>query len=224
VQVKNDFPEVYQFDASDAPSVHTWWNTLGSKWVRVNIVTDTLGNVVGTSGTSRELTGGADRDLLKALRKESDVVVLGGSTVRAEPDSIPRKSPVAIVSQSGDVPLEALKRARGRITILHGRGATIPAFADGVVLKEFTGAAILSALRKLGYKRIVFEGGPTLASLILQSGLVDELCQTISPQLGIRVPELALVDVAGSLSNVAHDDAGFRYTRRVTNGAPQKSS
>ena len=223
MQVNNDFPEVYQLDASDAPSVQTWWNTLGAKWVRVNIVTDTLGNVVGASGTSRDLSGGADRDILRALRNLSDVVVLGGATVRAEPDAIPRKPHVVIVSRTGDVPLDALTRARGRITILHGRGATIPEVAHGIVLREFTGDAIVTAIRKLGYKRIVVEGGPTLASLVLRSGLVDELCQTISPQLGIRVPDLAMSEVSGVLTNVAHDDAGFRYTRRVPNGAPREA-
>lgn len=222
MRVQNDFPEVFEFDASDSPSAQTWWDTLGEKWVRVNIVTDTIGNTVGATGTSRDLTGGADRDVLSALRAISDVVVIGGATLRAEPDAMPRKKPVVVVSKSADVPLEALKRARGNVTILHGRNAVVPSLARGVVLRQFTAESILKAVASLGHDRVVVEGGVTIARLFAASSSVTEWCQTISPKVGQRRPELVAPDFGGTLSNVAHDASGFRYTRRIPNGAPRQ--
>lgn len=224
MKISNDYPEVFEFDSRESVSGQTWWNTLGDKWVRVNLITDALGNTVGGSRSSRDLSGGADRDVLAALRAEADVILIGGETVRAEPDCIPRNNDVVIVSNSGNIPLSAIARARGRITVLHGHSGNPPSPTSGVVLKEFTGNAIIKAVRALGYKKIVCEGGPSLAQLLVDDGVVDEWCQTISPKLGQRIPELVAPDFGGVLRNVAHDDEGYRYLRHRRNGAPLISS
>ena len=224
MKISNDHPAVFDFDSRDSARGQTWWNTLGDDWVRVNLISDWLGNLVGDSRSSRDLTGGADRELLSALRAEADVVLVGGETVRVEPDCIPRQTDVVIVSQSGDIPLSALTRARGRITVLHGGSGSTPRPADGVVLKEFTGKAIIAAVRALGYRKIVCEGGPTLASQLADSGFVDEWCQTLSPKLGRRVPDRIAPQFTGTLTNVAHDDEGYRYLRWSRNGAPQMTT
>ena len=220
MKVSNDYPAVFEFDSRDSESASTWWNNLGDRWVRVNLITDCLGNTVGDSRSSRDLTGGADRDLLSALRAEADVILIGGETVRTEKDSIPRNKDVVIVSKSGNVPLSAISRARGRITVLHDRSASAPSPANGVVLRQFTGAAIIKAVSALGYRKIVCEGGPTLARNLLKAQVVDEWCQTLSPKLGQRVPDLVAPDFGGTLFNVAHDDDGYRYLRWRRNGAP----
>jgi riboflavin biosynthesis pyrimidine reductase len=224
MKVSNDYPEVFEIDSRDSASASTWWNTLGEQWVRVNLITDCLGNTVGDSRSSRDLTGGADRDLLSALRSNADVVLIGGETVRTEADCIPRNTDVVIVSRSGIVPIRAISRARGRITVLHDRSSSAPGSTTGVVLRQFTGAAIIKAVRALGYKKIVCEGGPTLARNLLKAQVVDEWCQTLSPKLGHRVPELTAPDFGGTLVNVAHDDEGYRYLRWRRNGAPQMSA
>jgi len=220
MRVHNDFPEVFEFDSHDVAAAASWWNTPGDGWVRVNLITDSLGNTVGDSRSSRDLTGGADRDLLTALRAEADVILIGGETVRSEVDCIPRSKDVVIVSKSGNVPLSAISRARGRITVLHDKSATAPNPTVGVVLRQFTGHAIINAVRKLGYSKIVCEGGPTLARNLLEAQVVDEWCQTLSPRLGKNVPELLAPHFDGTLANLAHDDDGFRYLRWSRNGAP----
>jgi len=220
MKVSNDYPAVFEFDSRDSESASNWWNNLGDRWVRVNLITDCLGNTVGDSRSSRDLTGGADRDLLSALRAEADVILIGGETVRTETDSIPRNKDVVIVSKSGNVPLSAISRARGRITVLHDRSASAPSPASGVVLRQLTGAAIIKTVSALGYRKIVCEGGPTLARNLLKAQVVDEWCQTLSPKLGQRVPDLVVPDFGGTLVNVAHDDDGYRYLRWRRNGAP----
>jgi riboflavin biosynthesis pyrimidine reductase len=44
-------------------------------------------------------------------------------------------------------------------------------------------AAAIAALRELGYRRILCEGGPRLFAAGVASGAVDELCLTVSPML-----------------------------------------
>jgi riboflavin biosynthesis pyrimidine reductase len=221
MRINNDFPEVYTVDSENSTDLMTWWDTLGPSWVRVNLVTDTLGNTVGASGSSDDLSGGADRAVLTALRNLADVVVIGGATVRSEPKSIPRKGDVVIVSQSGDIPLDAIKRARGKITVLHGSAGSAPRATNGVVLSRFTGAGVIRAVRKLGYSRILCDGGPTLIGKLLDDNVVDEWCQTLSPKLGVTAPGLKAPNAGGELTNMAHDSDGFRYTRRTIRGAPR---
>ena len=220
MKISNDYPRVFEFDSRDSVSCQSWWNTLGDEWVRVNLITDSLGNTVGDNFSSRDLTGGADRDVLAALRAEADVVLIGGKTVRNELDCIQRNGDVVIVSKTGDVPLSAISRARGRVTVLHGPAGNPPGATNSDVLKQFTGGAIIKAVKALGYKKIVCEGGPSLARKLVDSGVVDEWCQTLSPKLGQRIPELVVTDFGGVLRNVSHDEEGYRYLRRSRNGAP----
>lgn len=222
--VHTDFPYGIAFDTLNRDAAKLWWDTLGDYWVRVNVITDALGHTVGATGTSQDLTGGADRALLLALRDIADVVVLGGATVRAEPLSVPRTTPLVIVSRSADVPDSVIERAQGGVTILHHKTATVPDGAESVVLPRFTGQAILKAIHSLGHRKIVVEGGLTVINQFLTAGLVAEWCQTISPTPGEQVADVVVPTVVGDLSLMAHDDSGFRYTRRMVNGAPRKST
>lgn len=222
--VHTDFPYGIAFDTLNREAAKLWWDTRGDDWVRVNVITDALGHVIGASGTSQDLTGGADRALLLALRDISDVVVLGGATVRAEPLSVPRDKPLVIVSRSADVPAAAIDRAHGGITVLHHSSATLPDGVEGVVLPRFTGTAILKAVQALGHRRIVVEGGLRLIEQFITSGVVTEWCQTVSPIAGEQSADVVVPTVTGELTLMAHDDSGFRYTRRLVDGAPRKSS
>jgi riboflavin biosynthesis pyrimidine reductase len=62
-----------------------------------------------------------------------------------------------------------------------------PSGPDGAV--DF--AAAVAALRDLGYRRILCEGGPRLFAAGVAGGAVDELCLTLSPMLtgpdGLRI-------------------------------------
>lgn len=222
--VHTDFPYGLAFDTLDRPAARVWWDTLGDEWVRVNIITDALGHTVGASGTSLDLTGGADRALLTALRDIADVVVMGGATVRAEPLAVPRNKPVVVVSRSANIPLEAIARAEEGITVLHHKSATVPAGVTGIPLPRFTGPTILKALRALGYRKIVVEGGITLIEQFLSAGLITEWCQTVSPVPGEQSASVVAPTIKGSLTLMAHDDSGYRYSRRVPDGAPRRGA
>lgn len=220
--VHTDFPYGIAFDTLNREAAKLWWDTRGDEWVRVNVITDALGHAVGPSGTSADLTGGADRALLLALRDIADVVVLGGATVRAEPLSVPRSTPVVIVSRSANIPESVIDRAVGGVTVLHHSSATPPAGADGIVLTRFTGTTMLKAIQALGHRKIVVEGGLTIINQFIAGGVVTEWCQTVSPIPGEQSAEVVVPTVTGELTLMAHDDSGFRYTRRLVDGAPRK--
>jgi len=126
-------------------------------------------------GRTKNLGGDADHELFHALRERVDCVMAGAGTVRAEgygrvirsEEARARRvslgldpEPVlAVVSRSGDVPVEAA--------------------AVGAEPRE-----LIDRLRsEHGVTSILCEGGPMLNSALLAEGLVDELFLTISPQL-----------------------------------------
>jgi riboflavin biosynthesis pyrimidine reductase len=137
------------------------------------------------AGRTKELGGEADHALFHGLRERVDCVMAGAGTVRAEgygrliKTEAARarrqergKSPepvTAVVSRSGDVPLE-----------------------DAVVGED--PAELIERLRsEHGVASILCEGGPTLNSALLEQGLVDELFLTVSPQLVAGLGPLTIV-------------------------------
>src|SRR5690606_12615291 len=85
-------------------------------------------------------------------------------------------------------------------------------------------SALVDALRRAGYRTIVCEGGPSLASLLVAAGLVDELCLTTSPVLRDTAPAAFAATGLGSHSMVLHqlalDEDSYVFTRWLSRAAP----
>jgi riboflavin biosynthesis pyrimidine reductase len=199
-------------------------------WVRLNLITSVSGNAAGSDGTSEQLSSPADRLILKIIRALSDVVVVGAASVRAEGYFVPKDGVLAVVSRSGDFtghhirdtgnhgtllilcPASASARARSTIGLPN---ATIVSVPD--VGGSLSSQAIVAALRGRGYRSIVAEGGPALATQLVLDDVVDELCLTTSPLLnggslpifGARGFEKQPLD----LSQLLVDQGGFTYAR-----------
>ena len=165
------------------------------KWVRLNLISSVSGSAAGADGTSETLTNRADRKILGIIRRLSDVVLVGASSVRAEGYQLPRTTPLAIVTSSGDLGGHRIESAPGGVRPFVICPASVAskvhnalAEADIITVPDTNGrlAAVhlLSALRDRGLARIVCEGGPSLAGQLLNAGLVDELCLSTSPVLG----------------------------------------
>jgi len=200
--------------------------------LRVNLVSTVDGGVRGADGTSKSLTGGADRAVLGAIRATSDVVLVGGATLRAEPDMLPRTTPLAVVSRSGD-----LGGFTGRTGRDHGPIYVFAPAAAGDRLTESMGAAVTfipiqaelnvsaflpSVLVQLvgrGMHHVVCEGGPSLVRALIRLQLIDELCLTVAPQFASPgTPDIfdGRLDrpLPAPLVGMLADDAGYLYTRR----------
>lgn len=198
--------------------------------VRVNLIASIDGSAQGVDGTSASLSSRADRAVLGAIRAECDVVLVGAATMRAEGYLMPRTARLAVLTTSGDLgsaqfgevtdadklivlaPESARERVAATLTVAH-RFVALDADAEGRIRP----ADAVAALRELGAPRIVSEGGPTLASALIDAGLVAELCLSTSPRLtGAGLPVLGGARqpaVDATLASLLVDDAGGIYAR-----------
>lgn len=168
----------------------------------------TLDGATTTDGTSGGLGGPADAALLRAVRGIADAVVVGAGTVAAEDygplrhgDEVRRARADAgrsaaqprLVIVSGSLSLSPDARVF--------REAVVPPLvcttedADEAAIAGFDGvaevfragdghvdmAAVLARLRQDGVSVLVCEGGPTLNGALVDAGVVDEWCLTLSP-------------------------------------------
>ncbi len=172
------------------------------RWLRINLIASVNGAAAGADGTSESLTNRVDRRILGTLRRLADVVLVGAASVRAEGYFLPKTAPLAIITGSGDltghrIPLDVpsgkvfvLCPAAAADTVRRTLGAVNVSIAElgtsGGQAKVDLAEAI-QFLHALGKNRIVCEGGPTLAGLLLNAGLVDEVCLSTSPQLSATV-------------------------------------
>jgi riboflavin biosynthesis pyrimidine reductase len=196
---------------ADLARLYAYPGQPSAPWVRANMVASVDGAAT-LAGRSGGLSGGADRLIFNLLRGLADVILVGAGTVRAEgygpahPDEAadlwadlragrPARPAIAVVTRRLDLdpaaPLLTGAPADARTIVLTtsaapaDRRAAIAATADVVVAGD--GAvdlrAAVAALAARGYRRILAEGGPRLLGAITGSGLLDELCLTVSPLL-----------------------------------------
>jgi riboflavin biosynthesis pyrimidine reductase len=205
--------------------------------VRANMIFSADG-AAAFGGRAGPLSCPVDQQLLTALRRFADVVLVGAGTARAEsygpvrltgaPRDVP---PIAVVSTTGNLPAtifdaaapppilvtsaQAVERHRldadGRWELLIAGDVTVD-LADAV-----------RQLKSQGRKRILCEGGPTLLDALVESDLVDEICVTIAPRLaggqpvGTRTQSPLTSPTALQLRHVVqHDNFVFlKYGRSV---------
>jgi riboflavin biosynthesis pyrimidine reductase len=199
-------------------------------WVRLNLIGSVSGSATGHDGTSETLTNSVDRILLGVIRAFSDVVVVGAASVRAEGYFVPRNGALAVVSRTGDFSGHNIKDTgrNGTVVILCPAAAVERAYATMrlasatvIAVPDVDGSlsahAIVTALRDAGYRSIVAEGGPALATQLVLGGVVDELCLTTSPILnGGRLPLFGSDEFEGyplTLSQLLIDSGGATYAR-----------
>lgn len=180
------------------------------RWLRANMVTS-LDGAATVRGRTAGLSGGADREVFALLRALADVIVVGAGTARAERYGPVRPGeegvswawlregrapapPIAVVTRQLSLdpagPLLAGTGAARTIVITTeaapaGLRASVARTADVIVAGQDSVdlPAAVAALAGHGYQRILTEGGPRLLAQLIEAGLVDELCLTISPLL-----------------------------------------
>jgi riboflavin biosynthesis pyrimidine reductase len=190
-------------------------------WLRANMVSSVDG-AAWLNGRSGGLSGPADRMLFTVLRSLTDLILVGAGTASTEhyrPAQVdelwaglrPPGAPVpAIAVVSARLRLDTdgqllAGAAAGAQTIVI-TAASAPADRKAAVARHariieagqqrVDIVAAIAELRRIGYHRILTEGGPTLLAEIANSGLLDELCLTTSPVLA-----------AGSASRIVNSPA-----------------
>lgn len=204
-----------------------WYAPDRADWVRINLVMSVNGSAAGPDGTSETLTSTTDRRILGVIRELSDVVLVGAASVRGEGYQVPKRAQLAVLTASGDLEGHRLAPDQAeRVIIVCPEGAAdsaersvpgarilVAPATDGHVSPADT----IAALRDAGCAGIVCEGGPTLASRLLEAGLVDDFCLTTSPVLrDASVPLLGRAPLSEhplALRHILVDDGGYVFTR-----------
>jgi riboflavin biosynthesis pyrimidine reductase len=174
---------------------------------------DGVTSLQAPGGAGRALRGDcdADRFVMGVLRALADAVVVGAGTLRADRGHVWTAS--YIDRERADV-YRSLGRDQPRLIVVTASGELDPAeralLAGALVLTGDDGArrlrgrlpggcvvrslgpgrpsaaAILTAIRAEGHRRVLTEGGPTLLGALAAEGVLDELFLTLSPVLAGR--------------------------------------
>lgn len=156
------------------------------------------GRVAAADGTSRWITGAAARAAVHRLRAGCDAVVVGSGTaladdpqltVRDEQDRLTDRRPLRVVAdRAGRLPAGA--------RVLDDAAPTL-------VTRAPTPGALLAELFDRDARRVLLEGGPTLAAAFLRDGLVDEVVVHLAPKLlgagPALVGDLGIPTITGAL-------------------------
>lgn len=227
-RVHPGLPQDLDLDAPDArEQLLEWYRPPAADWMRLNLVVALSGSAVGPDGTSNSLTSRTDRRILGVIRELSDAIVVGAQTVRAEGYQIPKRTRLAIVTSSGDFNGHRLEAGQSHLvtvvcppTAVETIRAQLP---DAEILTvdapsgHIEAVALVEALRAAGYRSLVCEGGPSLASSIIAAGLLDDACLTISPTLRDSAPSAFAAAGLGehplTLEQLLLDDEGYLFTR-----------
>lgn len=189
--------------------------------LRANLVASVNGMITGPDGTSSTLTGGSDRLLLKRLRREADVLLLGAETLRAEPAMLPGAIDTAVLTRTGDLGSARPRAGRRLLVLTPVQHTTLVserlarAGHDGDTVVVPLRASIRATIFAEGYRRPLCEGGAGLIAQLLDDEELDELCLTTAPLLapaGVRLPAAPTL-ASLELSSLMCDGAGFSYAR-----------
>jgi riboflavin biosynthesis pyrimidine reductase len=187
-------------------------------WVSAIMVSSLDGRAT-LDGTSRALGGPQDLQMLLALRRRADALIVGPGTVRAEGYG-PLPCPAVLVSRSFDLPWEAgLFAAEGQRVLVYTRAEAMApeVAADVELVAETELAAVLADLRSRGVERLLCEGGPTVNRALIAAGVLDELYLTLSPVIsGDMGPSIVAPGASAALAlrsvATADGDLYLRYS------------
>jgi diaminohydroxyphosphoribosylaminopyrimidine deaminase/5-amino-6-(5-phosphoribosylamino)uracil reductase len=157
------------------------------------------GRVGAADGTSRWITGEHARAAVHRLRATCDAVVIGSGTALTDDPRLTVRDPDG--RPAARQPLRVVVDRRDRLPL----GARVrDDEAPTLVSRAPDPAALLAELFDRGVRRVLLEGGPTLAAAFLRAGLVDEAVVHLAPTfLGAGpslVGDLGISTIADALS------------------------
>jgi diaminohydroxyphosphoribosylaminopyrimidine deaminase/5-amino-6-(5-phosphoribosylamino)uracil reductase len=234
---------------AEAEAVNTAWLTsvrLGRPHVRWKYAATLDGRIAAADGSSRWISSAESRADVHRLRAESDAVVVGSGTLRADDPHLAVRG-VDGVTQPLRVVVDTHAGITADARVLDDAAPTLIAVAedadtshlpgvDTVALpygKAGTGldvAALLAALHARGVRSVLLEGGPTLAGAFVAAGAVDAVTGYLAPTL-LGAGPAALADAGIStitqalrldVTDVARLGPDLRVTA-VPTTAPQES-
>jgi riboflavin biosynthesis pyrimidine reductase len=237
-------PSAGPVDVTELSAAYPWPEQ--GRWLRALMVSTLDGGTVGPDGRSRSISSISDRLVFNAVRRTSDVVLIGAATFRAEryrpmlaraDDAESRASAgqgpapvVTIVSGSLDLPWDEpiFAESAVRPIVVTSESAAPDRLAEArrhADVMAVPGARVhlgdmVDRLADRGLLRIVCEGGARLLATVSQDGLLDEVDLTVSPLMShggqVSTGTASSVPQHFSLTQVIADDDGFLFNRYVS--------
>jgi diaminohydroxyphosphoribosylaminopyrimidine deaminase/5-amino-6-(5-phosphoribosylamino)uracil reductase len=149
----------------DQLAPYLWQRTTGRPYVVVKVAATLDGAVAMADGTSRWITGEEARRDAHRLRAQSQAVLVGAGTVRAD-------DPQLTARLDGEV-IEPLRVVLGRAP----RDARVRPCLE----RQGSLEAVLDELGGRDVLQLLVEGGPTTAGSFLAAGLVNRLVWYVAP-------------------------------------------
>jgi len=160
-------PEV---EAQLAPYLHH--RRTGRPWVVLKLATSIDGRTAAPDGTSKWITGEEARLDAHRLRADSDAILVGAGTVRADDPSLTVRLPDDERNPDDTDPLRVVLGAAAADAAIH------PCLERSGEL-----GPILDELGSLGVLQLMVEGGSTVAGAFHRAGLVDRYVVYLAPTL-----------------------------------------
>jgi len=183
----------------------------------LNIVADSNGNFVGSTGSSRDITTEVDYQALVGYREAADGILTSAGTARSEAYRRSRLAPLAIASRSAnfdDIP--AVEDAAAGPTdslvylLVTSRQVrnTRKRYTQPWVRVVSTGLGrpfgVTFRITRLGWRRVVVEAGPEYARWLIRNSVIRYLALSV---VGVQPQNAA---EAGSASYAALKNLGIR--------------
>ncbi len=135
------------------------------------------GRVAAADGSSRWITGEAARTHAHAQRARADAILVGTGTVFADDPALTARDPEGRLLEHQPVPVVVGERSVPADARLRRHPAGLIETGSRRI------DAILDDLFDRGMRRVLVEGGPTLATAFVAAGLVDEYLAYLAPVL-----------------------------------------
>jgi riboflavin biosynthesis pyrimidine reductase len=212
-------------ESVDVAAAYAW--PADGPWVRAMMVMSLDGVITGPDGRSGSISSKTDREIMRVVREDSDAVLIGASTMRAERyGPMLGRSRIVIVSKTLNLPWEERAFRESTHTPIVVTDGSAPdeqmqvaqANADVMVLPGLDDdpGVMITALNERGLLRVVCEGGARLLGSLVEVDAVQEFDVAISPILMSSGQVLLDAQLEQPkhlrLSHVIEDE-GFIFTR-----------
>ncbi len=157
-------------EAQLAPYLHH--RRTGRPWVVLKLAATLDGRTGAADGTSQWITGPEARRDAHRVRAESDAILVGAGTVRADD---PRLTVRQVVAPDGQPPREPVRVVLGAAPL---DAAVHPCREESGPLAE-----VLDRLGADGIVQVMVEGGATVAGALHSQGLVDHYVLYLAPAI-----------------------------------------
>ncbi|MCJ0870650.1 bifunctional diaminohydroxyphosphoribosylaminopyrimidine deaminase/5-amino-6-(5-phosphoribosylamino)uracil reductase RibD [Streptomyces sp. AP-93] len=220
--------------AEEAEEGNAAWLTsvrLGRPYILWKYAATLDGRIAAADGTSRWISSPESRADVHRLRAESDAVVVGSGTLRADDPHLAVRGidGFTAADQPLRVVLDTHATIRPTARVLDEAAPTLIAVAEDADTRHLAGVelarlpydkygisvdALLRELYGRGIRSVLLEGGPTLAGAFVAAGAVDKVVGYLAPVL-LGAGPVALADAGiGTLA----DALRLRITETVRIG------